>query len=378
MSNSAEVLDKPLSREAYVVETYSWRNWTQVASVWDELCRQSGASFFLTADWVENWLSIFGQHLEPEILVFRCGDSAVGACLIARQVVRIKGIPFRRVFLNCSGEPPADGTCIEYNRLLCLPGHEQEVSSELRAHLAGTHWDEFVLPGMELGPGTDALTADAFRISKSASASRYVDLVPLRQEGKAYESTLSSNTRQQIRRSLRFYEELSGPVAIKQAATEAETSQFFNELIELHQKSWVGKGERGAFSSEKFLAFHRRLIERTFSKDGVHLLRVSTGSAVIGVLYCFFHRGRVYFYQSGFSYHDDNRSKPGLLTHFLAINHYLSSRPDAVDYDFLAGDSQYKRSLAKQQRLLEWIVVQRPTLRVRLVEALRRLKKKLK
>jgi len=224
---------------------------------------------------------------------------------------------------------------------------------------------------MEPGPGLEALIANAFGSKRSPNASWYVDLSLLRKEGKTYESTLSSNTRQQIRRSARFYEELLGPIAITLAAGCAEALQFFNELTDLHQKSWVAKGERGVFSSAKFVAFHRRLIERTFPRNGVHLLRVSAGLTTIGVLYSFFYCGRVYFYQSGFAYYDDTRSKPGMVTHFLGINYYLNFRPDVIEYDFLAGDSQYKRSLAKQRRLLEWVVVQRPTLGVRLVEALR-------
>src|SRR3546814_15671611 len=36
-------------------------------------------------------------------------------------------------------------------------------------------------------------------------------------------------------------------------------------------------------------------------------------------LYNFFYRDRVYAYQSGFPRHADNRLKPGLLSHHLAI-----------------------------------------------------------
>ena len=45
----------------------------------------------------------------------------------------------------------------------------------------------------------------------------------------------------------------------------------------------------------------------------------------------------------------------GMLTHALAIEHY---RQRAMrEYDFLAGDARYKRSLANSSRDLHWTVV---------------------
>ena len=112
-----------------------------------------------------------------------------------------------------------------------------------------------------------------------------------------------------------------------------------------------------------------------FPHNDVLLLELRAGEEIIGVLYNFVYRGRVYFYQSGFRYSEDSRLKPGLLSHYLAIRHCLA-QPILTEYDFLAGDAQYKRSLAADLRPLTWMVVRRSTPATFLFRALRFTKRK--
>src|SRR5205823_439645 len=111
----------------------------------------------------------------------------------------------------------------------------------------------------------------------------------------------------------------------------------------LHQAYWKSRGEKGAFAQLNFVRFQGLLIGRGFARDEIDLLKVTAGDRVIGYLYNFFYRGRAYAYQSGFDYAlGGQHAKPGLTCHALAIAHYLARGASA--YDFLAGDSQYKRS----------------------------------
>lgn len=345
-------------------QTYSHHQWNQIAAVWDALVAAARPSFFLTREWVETWIEVFGPSLNPRIIVFDRGGNPIGACLLVERTHWRRFLPMRRVHLNCAGENEADSACIEYNRLLCLPGEEGTVTNALWHHLGQQAWDELRLAGME----SPLAAADAETRRRPCW---YVDLAALRRSGETYETYLSSNSRQQVRRALRYYE----PASLTIASDLPTARQYFDELAALHQKSWPDRGKPGVFASPLFVDFHRRLIERTFPLGRVHLLRATAGDRAIGLLYCFCYQGRVYFYQSGFDYESDNRAKPGLVTHYLAINHYLQSCPNVAEYDFLAGDSQYKRSLGKSERTLEWSVIQRPTIRVKAWRALRRLAK---
>jgi CelD/BcsL family acetyltransferase involved in cellulose biosynthesis len=82
----------------------------------------------------------------------------------------------------------------------------------------------------------------------------------------------------------------------------------------------------------------------------------------------------VNFYQSGLQYDADGHLKPGLISHYCAIQHYLSA--GFSDYDFLAGDSQYKRSLSTGSRTLVWATFSKHTPRLVAIELLRRARRR--
>lgn len=317
--------------------------------------------------WVESWLEAFGEQLDPVILQFHDGTEVVGACLLVRRLTWRKVVPVRRWHLNCAGESALDDTAIEYNRVLSVPGREREVAVALQGWLCRSRWDELMLDAVDDLP----FSIDSTRVESKVLPSYFVNLDSLREQGATYDAVLSSNTRQQVRRSIRHYEDSTGPLTVTLPANLSEAAAFLEELAELHQRSWTDRGHPGVFASHRFQRFHARLLPRLFDAGGIQVLRIASGTTTIGVLYSFLHDRRILFYQSGFAYQAGNRAKPGLVSHYLAVSHYLTTRPDVCVYDFLAGDAQYKRSLAKEQRTLQWFAVQRPTLRMRALWALR-------
>lgn len=346
---------------------YRWDAWPALAPSWTRLATESDASLFVGPAWVASWLEAFGEQLHPRILVFRDAHEVVGACVLVSRLAWRKFLPMRRWHLNCAGEDEIDDTAVEYNRLLSLPGRERDVADALVSWLGRAKWDEVLLDAVETPPFAIEHTVETV----TSRPCYFIDLEALRSSGVTYDSVLSANTRQQIRRSVRLYEDECGPLALSRAGSLPEAAAFLDELAHLHQRAWTGRGKPGVFASHRFQRFHARLIGRLFDAGHIELLKVTAGDTTVGVLYSFLHDGRLCFYQSGFAYQADNRAKPGLMTHYLAVTHYLAERPEVRQYDFLAGDSQYKRSLAREQRRLQWIVLQRSTLRVRLFNALR-------
>jgi len=295
----------------------------------------------------------------------------VGACALVWRRQSVRGLPVRRVYLNCAGED--ESLYLEYNFVPARPGYEARVAAAAAEYLKQRRWDELVMPGMVAGAAMRGAAAPLGREDTKEHICRYVDLARLRREGADFDAVLSSNTRQQIRRSLRLYEEAHGPCAARPARTAEEAVAMCGELAELHTSAWNERGQKGAFHFPRFRAFHERLILATFPMGGAQLVRVEAGGETLGILYYFIHRGRVSFYQSGFRYSSDNRLKPGLLAHYLAIRHFLQDAT-AEEYDFLAGDSQYKRSLATSERTLYWTWLRRTTIPTLLYYGLKSLK----
>lgn len=366
------------SPRSVAVVAYPATAWPQIAPLWLELVNASThSSFFLRPEWTESWLEIFGPLLKPQILVFESEGQTVGACLLVNAIKPRGPFRVRLIILNTGGEEEMEETCMEFNSLLCRPGWERAVAAALCNHLQALVWDEFVVNYACQGTAASALeTAFAnFRQITMLRRSYYVDLARLRRSKASYESILSRNTREQLRRSLKLYRQ-RGEVRTEAAYDVASALELLDKLSKLHQQNWTGRGTYSGFSSPHFLAFHRSLVRRAFPQGMVQLLHVVVGEQTIGMLYNFIWRGKVSYYASALQYSEDNRLKPGFVTHACAIHYCLEQGLD--EYDFLAGDQRYKKSMATDSRQLAWMVFRRTKLRLQMIEFLRWVKHKLK
>ena len=335
-------------------------------------------SFCLSADWVGTWLDSFGADVGAEVVFFEAGGAPVGAAILGSRMVRRAFVPLRRLYFHTAGERLGDGVGVEYVAPLCHPGHAEAMLTSLAALLRSRSWDELLLPGVSeatLASMTRALPGLA--VETEWRPTYQVDLARLRSRGAAYEAVLSRNTRDQLHRSLRLYR-ARGEVTLRLATSVPEALALFDELGALHRARWVPRGATGGFSSPRWRAFHERLIARAWPSGTVQLARVSAGDQAIGLLHNFVQDGVVAFYQSGLRFEDDNRLKPGLVTHALMIQHCLE-RGLAV-YDFLASEpagSRYKASLSTTTGRLAWTFLRRSNLRTATVAVLRRVKRAL-
>ena len=203
--------------------------------------------------------------------------------------------------LNQPGIQEFDQIWTEYNGVLVSVGHELAINSllvpYLLAHYAG--WDE-----LQVGAVTQELaesmhgSSELTRLNLWQSPSYGVDLKSLREHKINYLDSLSRNTRYQIRRSLKIYAEKEA-VSLGFASTKDQAIAFFNEIAPLHIAKWgSGVGQSG-FTNSHFVSFHLNLISSAFSKGQIDLIKVSSDDRVLGYLYNFLYRGRVYFYLSG-------------------------------------------------------------------------------
>jgi CelD/BcsL family acetyltransferase involved in cellulose biosynthesis len=294
-------------------------------------------------------------------------------CVVVSRRERRGPFHLRRIYLNTAGEDEEDETVVEHNALLCLQGWENSMAAALRQHVDGMGWDEFAATAMADGPGVAALASAAFPglpLHRVKVHAYYVDLAAL-QGSDGYLAALSSNARSKLRRNHRLYGD-QGSIEVSAAGGVEEALAMLDELAALHQATWKSRGQPGVFASESFAAFQRALVRRTFDGGGIQLLRVRAGSVVVGLVYNFIHRGRVSFYQSGLNYRDDAQASPGYVVHAAAVQHCLGR--GLREYDFMAGESQYKRTLATHSRLLSWMTFARPTLKRRVLTMARRLR----
>ncbi len=351
--------------------------------LWIDLERRAEPSFFLSWQWIGNWLRTLPAGIRPWLLSLRDDRGAITglAVLTPRRVRRLGVLRIGQWWLHETGDPGLDAPTIEDNGILLAGGPSAKADLAARS----LRWvldnapdcDELVIGG--IGP---ELTAALRRAAGPRHSVRlrqetirpYVDLGSVRAAGGDYLALLGRNTRQAVRRAVRLYEE-SGSLRLRIAEDPDEALDYLARLKALHQAHWVRRGQAGAFAPPYFERFHRRLIRDHFATGSIQLCRIAAGSREIGYLYNFVWRGWVHAYQSGLAYDDDNRLKPGLVSHYLAIRRALED--GLGTYDFMAGDGQHKRNLSTHAAPMAWLTLTGDRLPLRIEGSLRRLKTRL-
>lgn len=350
-----------------------------LASIWRDLEARADRSFFLSWTWIGAWLATI--DCRPDLLMARVDDEIVGLALVhARLKTRHRLLPVWTLFLHQTGDDAEDVITIEYNDVLADRRHQHGVRDACLRFLmdhgdcGGREVGEVLLGGFEetLRGAVEGLGRPVQE--RAAAGSAFVDLGLLRSSGQTFLESLKPSTARRIRRSMALYE-TRAPLTLKAAEGVGDALDLFDSLGEFHQLRWTARGRPGAFAYPFYVAFHRRLIESALPMGQVELVRISAGGEPIGYLYNFLDRGRVYYYLSGFRFEDDNRLKPGLVSHALCIERHRAGGMDI--YDFMAGDQRYKLELGQAGPRIVSLAVQRPNWMLAAERPLRRLKRAL-
>lgn len=319
-----------------------------IAPLWMELERQCDpVRLSVRWTWVSTWLDTFGDIVPHWFAIATDQGIPVGACLITCMgpwPLRNRGMGI--IQIGTSSEPIGHGIATEYNDILVKTSYRAAFARELLRTIR----KEFLplairFPAFAEEDFQDLLHADP-RLRRTQARCPIFELDRAREQGVEPIALLRSSVRSRLRRSARALQ----PVETEWATDVDQANDILDELVTLHQERWTNAGRRGAFSSDRFLAFHRALIPKLLHDDRVILFRVRHGAQTVGCLYSFIENGSVLFYQSGIAQFQDNKARPGLTTHLLCMEQCLDRGFDT--YNFLAGDHRYKDELSTSSDLL--------------------------
>lgn len=310
---------------------------------------------FLTWTWILSWMEATGAA--PILLCAARGTSeALGL------ICRVAGTGSRRVFaLTQCGDAARDTPFVEHNGLTggaSDPATLRRLAAFLAAArregpLAG--WDELRLAGVPRA-WADGFAEAGFEVAvRAVHPVHAIDLDALRRIGAGQaQAGLAAGARWRIGRASRLY---GGRAALRveRATGRAACDAALTHLEELHQGRWLAAGRPGAFASPVFADMVRRVVARGVPAGEAELLRIDAGERTIGVMLNLIAHGHVASYVTGFVREADNRLKPGLVCHCLAMDMHL--REGRAVYDLLAGDARYKRELAPPGGELLWLTV---------------------
>jgi CelD/BcsL family acetyltransferase involved in cellulose biosynthesis len=321
-------------------------DFTALGERWRDLEQRADGSFFQS--WA--WTGCLAAERFPAPLLVEATEGGRTVALALFNRLR-RGIGLPRLFLGESGDAVLDCPYIEDNGVLAEAGREDALTEACLRAVARSH--VLVLSG--IGPVVLQAVRRAAGVVwiRKQNEAPFVDLAALRLGQGDYLAARSANTRQQIRRSDRFYA-AGGGLTVKRAETPAAAHAMLDAMAALHEASWLARGQPGSFATPFFARFHHALIDSAFANGQVALTAVHSGGTVVGVLYNFSFCGRVSAYQSGFNYAASGaHGKLGLTCHHAAIRDALDGGSDV--YGFLSGNDRYKRSLADGSKRQYWV-----------------------
>lgn len=319
----------------------------QLLEQWTRLEKMSSKSFFTSWKWMGSWLKMLDY--KTNLVTVYDGREVIG---LAFFNIHEANRPFHiseQLWFNRTGDDAKDQIWPEYNDILCPKGREWAVRASVLQHLVEKYpeMDEFVL-GVSRQEIYETPTPPSLFPRVIWETQSYASLLkPEFRDLDSFLSSTSRNTRHQIRRTLKLLRQ-RGEVKLVKAQSNEEALVMLEHAARLHKKRWPGL--KSGFNNPYFENFHYELIKRNYSSGCIDVLSLNVDDTPVCFLYNFIHRGYVYFYLSGIEYEKDNRLKPGLLTHAMAISHYASM--GCTTYDFMGGEGQYKASLSNHQESL--------------------------
>lgn len=345
---------------------------------WSRLELSADADFSLSWSWMESWLKLVDGATNIYLFTCTINDDPVAMCFLTlSKAKRLKGrLTVTQLQLN---EFLQDGLnmVVAYNGLLGPRQHMEPAWACFvsTAESWSSAWDEIAVSSLrrsqcqrlaKIQAGTTIKLEKMFRcwcLDLNPGASSLDDLI----------DGFKRKSRQQLRQTRKAYSAL-GELSIQAAETVHEALSFFQKMGELHTLRWQRVGNAGSFSNPSWVSFHTDLIRRCFDRGYVQLLRVSCSGQAIGYLYGHVYGGTVYMHQTGFVESEDNRVRPGYISHCLAMLHNIEQ--GNYRYDFLPDEQEsYKKFFMEEGAPVFWVLVQRPRLKFLVERAMRQLRR---
>lgn len=295
--------------------------------------------------WTAAWLRHYGDAVPSSfVLVEDDAGELHGVALISRTRRWFGPVPIRSLWVGAANAPRGAEICAEFSPVLARPGREAEATRAVIDAARGLRgWDQLRADGV---PVADAAAfAAAWPVARTATRTEPAPLFRLADLDPAADvaSGLPGGPRRRARASLRALQ-ARGPLTVEWATEPTHAAEILEELVALHQARWTADGEPGLFAPGRFAATHRELVPQLTSAGRAVLFRLRADGQTIGCLYLLADGDRLAFYQSGFQTFEDNRLRPGLVTHLRCMEE-ARARGFAI-YDFLSYDARYKRELS--------------------------------
>ena len=322
-----------------------------LAAEWDGLIADSVTPGpFLSWPWISSWLDTLGADADLEAHVAR--DPADGTLLGVAPffVERRRHAGLTVPVLRIIGSGPAAPDHLDLPVVRGRP----EVGAALWAAVQNRRrWDLIDLDGV----ADEGMLAGLLLRREGDRPRSQPTLTPYLPLDGGRDATLTRISPSLLSNLGRYGRKLDreAPAAVteRMVVERADLEATMDRLAALHSDVRGSRGEKGAFATPALDAFQREVARRMLEAGRLRLWRLDVGTDTIAVIECFRHGDTVAFYTTGYD-RQWSRYGPGRRIMFRAV--LAAADEDALRFDFLRGDEEYKST---------WGAVSRYDLRIR-------------
>jgi hypothetical protein len=306
-------------------------------------------------------------------------QTAAMGCFVERKITRHFFVHSTQWLLHRTGDSEFDQIWIEKNDWL--------ISEQYRQY-GGIFWQKLI----EAKPNVDEfineltikqnneklLSTDLSQYiycQENLQLGYFIDLTAFNHIND-YLAGLSKNTRQQLKRSIKLlnlyhyeFQVITQPNQINEILLQCQ---------QWHIEKWQKTATPSGFTNPIFNQFHQQLCATEQTLNATALVATLTiEQELVGCLYCFLDKTNCNFYLSCIKPIANKKLKIGLNLHYLLIE-WCITQATAQRYDFLAGNAQYKQSLASGSEHYIKLVIQKKRARFFIEKKLSIIKQKLR
>lgn len=348
---------------------------SELEPTWNTLLARSASNnVFQTWEYVQRWRETCGQKFDLRVLVARDSDTGE-ICGIAPFMAgpgpsRARSQVRHLSFLGQLSESASD-----YADFLIEPGCEKLVVKEFARYVAqemSSDWGLLYLPIARTD--SDSISSflenlGGFGVRPRMIHHRPAPFVELPADWDTFLKSKSRNMRKKIRRSISKLEE-KYDTRILTAGKDLPLEEGLEKLIELNQMRWGEEAQ--SFHTPEFTEFHQRLAPEFEAKGWLSLRFLVLDGEFAAAQYDFVYDNKAWGFQAGWNpkFAEDKVSR-------ALISYTLRDFIEAglAEYDFLAGEAEYKTHWASGNREVFDVEIANPRcLRGQLFSVVRRLR----
>jgi len=343
---------------------------------WLQLEQSATTSFFLSWKWIGCWLKSIGDDQEIYVVTAQQDKDIVGlGIFVEENIVKHNLIPSKQWYLHRTGKEEKDQIWIENNGFLMSESNKDETHNAIWQHLLEykDNVDEFIVYVAKKAQ-FDHLNILNKKHNKINQQIEFGYKMPLAGLSclKDYWSQMSKNTRQQFNRSIKHLEK-QGDIKFTVIDKHQEQIETLANTKHSHINKWHETSTPSGFENTEFSQFHNSLLKSTHPTASTLMATLTLNNQLMGCLYCFTNEKKVYFYLSCIKPIADNKIKLGLIMHISMIEWLILQNEKYNEYDFLAGDARYKRSLSTIKDEYSKLVIQKNSLKFKIENTLQKI-----